>query len=257
MIDTASLTAAGSPWLLDLPCAHARARLVFFPYAGAGTLHYRSWQRHMPPHTQLSLVQLPGRELRHAEPPDYALPELVAALCDGLAPQPLPLVLFGHSLGALLAFECAWALCEAGRPPAQLIISGRAPGRHEGEPLSQEPDDVLREVLLSYGAIPASARADRDLLSLALGAFRADLTLLERYAPRKRRPLPVPALVLGGLHDTTVSREALQRWRKYLIEPVEVRFFPGGHFFLHACELAVAQVVSAKLQALTADRRAP
>ena len=109
------------------PQPTARLRLLCFPYAGGGTSIYRSWSAQLPPHIELCAVRLPGREGRFAEPPLRRMDRLLALLVNGVLPYlDRTVAFFGHSLGALVAFELARALRREGLPtPAHVFVSGR------------------------------------------------------------------------------------------------------------------------------------
>jgi surfactin synthase thioesterase subunit len=96
-----------SKWLAP-NLAHTRAemRLFCLPYAGGGAAAYRTWQSAFPAHIQIAPLLLPGRENRLAEPLFRNTTDLVAALVEGIQPfVDRPYAFFGHSMGALLAFE--------------------------------------------------------------------------------------------------------------------------------------------------------
>src|SRR5262245_27618913 len=109
---------------------HARMRLFCFPYAGSGASVYRAWPEQLPPDVELCAVQMPGREGRYAEPLLTDVHALTPPLCAGIAPYlDRPFAFFGHSLGALVAYETTVRLArEQGLSPAMLFVSGhRAP----------------------------------------------------------------------------------------------------------------------------------
>src|SRR5579872_3654109 len=119
-------------------------RLFCFPYAGAGAAVFRQWPDHLPDHVELCLPCLPGRDGRIDEPPAFAMAPLVASLArEMLASLTGPYALFGHSMGAFIAFDLAHALSELGRPPAHLFVSAQRAPRlpYAGQPIFALPDD--------------------------------------------------------------------------------------------------------------------
>src|SRR4051812_46136283 len=126
------MTSAGrSPWFRALAARpEARLRLVVLPHAGGGPAVYREWVDHLPAGVEPVAVQRPGRALRWKEPAFRRIEPLLAALRPELEPLlDRPVVLFGHSLGALIAFELARAWAAAGRPVGGLVVAGAAAPR--------------------------------------------------------------------------------------------------------------------------------
>ena len=174
-------TVAGSPWLLvPVPKAQATMRLFCFGGAGSGAAGYVPWARALAsPSVEVCAVRLPGRESRLHEPPFSRIDDLNDDLAAALRPQmDRPYCLFGHSMGALIAFELARTARDRGWPlPAHLFVSGaRAPQVPRTEaPLHELPDaEFIEAVAVRYAGIPAAVREHRELMDLVLPALRAD-----------------------------------------------------------------------------------
>jgi phthiocerol/phenolphthiocerol synthesis type-I polyketide synthase E len=223
----------GPRWLL---CRRrrpeARLRVYCFPHSGGSPGEYMAWTEALP-EVELWGVQAPGRGSRAGEPPFTSMPELVDAVV-GEVDFVAPYVFFGHSLGALVAYEVAVALRDAGRPgPEKLWVSGsRAPhlrrpdrGLHRlhGRELAAAVDE-------EYGAIAPELLAAPDLLEMLLPVLRADLAIGGGYQARPRPPLDCPITVLGG-EDDRERGDLLTAWRRHTTGSFEVRTFPGGHFY--------------------------
>lgn len=223
------------------PRPRARLRLFCFPHAGGGASSYHAWGAQLAPDIELCAVRLPGREGRLAEPPPRSMQQLVALLSDGLAPSlDRGFALFGHSLGATVAFELARSLRRHARPtPVHLFVSGCAAphlraAREAGTPaLHALPDDVLIAGLRQLGGVPSEIMAVPELLSVVLPTLRADLELDETYVHRAERPLDCPITAFGGLEDETVARDQLEAWRDQTRARFALHLLPGNHFFLH------------------------
>src|SRR5262245_10714091 len=117
--------------------AAPRLRLFCFPYAGGTASAFRGWHDAIPQPIEVCAVRLPGREARLAEPPFTSSETLVPAVADALeACLDVPYALFGHSMGAVAAFEVARELRRRARqPPVRLFLSGaRAPERPNPDP---------------------------------------------------------------------------------------------------------------------------
>ncbi|GIF17137.1 thioesterase II family protein [Actinoplanes teichomyceticus] len=224
------------PWFsAPRPLAAPRLRLVCFPYAGGNAATYRSWAGLLPPGVELVAALLPGRAERLDEPPlvdlDVLLSELVAAAGPLLGP--VPLILFGHSLGATVAYEFGRALAtEHGCVPAALLVSG-APAppvrrRRTGRGLS---DDDLERILGKRTDLPAGWLT-AELKPFVFPALRADLQLLDGYRWRPG-PLPgVPVVAFGGDADPDVSAADLRAWQRCTTGPARTHVLAGDHFFI-------------------------
>ncbi len=244
--------ALANPWVLrsrrPLP---GRLRLFCLPYAGGAASAYRTWEDGLPADVEVSPVQLPGRGARFREPSCRHLGDLVPALADGVAPLlDRPFALFGHSMGAVVAFELVRELRRRGAPaPVLLAVSGRqAPRRPEPEPpFSHLPDaEFLEELRRRYDGIPPEVLAERELLQLLLPTLRADVEALEGYVYAVDAPLACPISCFGG-EDDRVTVADLEAWCDETSAPVNVRRFRGGHFFV---ETARGEVLGALAQDL-------
>lgn len=246
-----SLSSANSWLSIPHPSPKPQLRLFCFPYAGGGTAAYYPWAKLLPAEVALYSIRLPGRESRLRESPYLRLTPLVEDLLDVLSPYlDTPFAFFGHSMGALLAFELTRRLRARNLPqPVHLFASGhRAPQLPDPHPpLYQLPDDeLIREIDERYNGIPRAILENPELLTLFLPAIRADLTILDTYQHADEPPLDCPISVFGGNEDSSVNRDELSAWRSQTQGPFRLRMFAGDHFFLQGAQTEV-------LQALTQD----
>jgi medium-chain acyl-[acyl-carrier-protein] hydrolase len=224
-------------------------RLVCVPHAGAGAAAYRPWATLLPAHVELWAAELPGRATRIAEPPVRDLLALAGLLAGAVRAQvPGPFCLFGHSLGALVAFEACRHLARAGAAlPRHLIVSGRrAPRfRRERASIASLPDaELARVVAERYDGIPAAVLDQPELLALFLPALRADLAALEGYRYEGGPPLPLPITALAGEGDEHAPLPEVAAWGEETSASFALRTFPGGHFFIHARREAVIELLA-------------
>jgi medium-chain acyl-[acyl-carrier-protein] hydrolase len=214
----------------------ARVRLLCFPYAGGGASAFRGWSSLLPAELEVCPVQLPGREARLREPALRDLPAAIALLREETRTlRRGRFAFFGHSLGALLAFELTRALRRAGEPaPTHLFVSGcGAPHVHEPESrsLSDLSDEAFVAALRGFAGTPEAVLDNRELLTLVLPTLRADFALRDGYRCADEPPLALPITALGGEDDPHVSLHALGAWRVHTSRSFSLQRFPGGHFF--------------------------
>lgn len=242
----------GASWIVQRPVPAKELRLICFSHAGGSAVSFMDWQSAMAPPILVCAVQLPGRGARYHEPPCSNLPELVgklAAVIDDM--DDLPCAFFGHSLGALLAFEVARHQRRRGRHvPRHLFVSGCHAPRHRGPPagLAKLSDEALIARLRGYGGTPPELLAHRELMALVLPAVRADFSLVEdyAYAPDATR-FDIPMTVLAGTADTRDSAVQVEGWRQETSAACEVRWFDGDHFFINSCRREVIDCINAEL----------
>lgn len=232
--------------------ADGRANLFCFGYAGGSASIFRPWPAGLPAGLNLWAAQLPGRGNRLHEAPIASIPILVEALVAALRPHlGQPFALFGHSMGAVLAFEVARHLAEnEGALPFHLFVSARRPPRMAGldSPLHSLPDhEFVQEIDRRYGGIPAEIRQSPEVLALLLPALRADIAALETFLPAPRAPLSCPISAFGGMQDRRAPRDHLEAWRAETKGPFRIRCFAGGHFYLDARRDEVLADLSATL----------
>ncbi|EST38580.1 hypothetical protein N566_06565 [Streptomycetaceae bacterium MP113-05] len=226
-------------WVLrPVPRTAPLLRLICVPYAGAGAAAFQGWSELLPETVEPWLLRLPGRETRFREEPHIDLSVLVKEATAALGPALNgPFALFGHSLGALIAFELARELRRShGREPEHLTVSARSaphlPLRHSV--VHQLPDDLLLEALdQRFQAIPPAIRDDARMRALYLPVLRADVTLLETYAHTPDLPLSCPVTAYNGRADPEFGPGELEGWAQHTASSFRMRTFPGGHFFLN------------------------
>jgi len=212
-------------------------RLFCFPYAGAGASIFREWERELPAAIQLCRVQLPGREERLHERPLAHVTDITSALVYDLQPWlDRPFVFFGHSMGALIAFELARELRRLRAPlPQRLFLSGR-PAPHIKSRMSvihHLPDSEFKRELGRLNGTRTKVLDDTELMTLLMPMLRADFSVCETYVCSPGEPLPIPITVLGAITDAYVWRQDLEGWRAYTSDTMKLLMFPGDHFYLH------------------------
>lgn len=242
-----------TPWIIcPTPNPHACMRLFCLPYAGGGASTFHTWSSHLPQSIEVCRIQLPGRENRLREPPFSQISPLVEVLAQVIEPYlRMPYVFFGHSVGALVAFELARQLRRSYRlRPACLFVSGRrAPQIPDREPpIHRLPDaEFVQELGRRYDGVPEAVRQDAELMNVLRPMLRADIAIDETYVYADGEPLDSPMSAFGGLQDPKVSHDDLAAWCNQTRSTFTQRMFPGNHFFLQSAQALLLQAISQDL----------
>ncbi|MFD7627260.1 thioesterase II family protein [Streptomyces sp. NPDC059851] len=221
-------------------------RLLCFAHAGAGTSAFHRWNTLLGSAATPEPQLLPGRDARRREPRVTTRHALLADFHHLFAQQPpAPYVLYGHSLGGLIAYTLTRALHTAGLPlPALLAVGACPPPGESGHLISsaEAPDHELVRVLEKFQAAPDDTEPGDLWHRLVLPVLRDDLRLaadLRTAAqdPATGGPVPVPLLAVGGSQDALVPTETLRGWSTWTDSRFIHRTLPGGHFFVRDGEL--------------------
>jgi medium-chain acyl-[acyl-carrier-protein] hydrolase len=239
-----------TPWLEPSQRkAGARLRLFCFPYAGGSAIAYRDWRDAFPAGIDVCAVQLPGRGQRLLEPAfsnAFALVDAAAATLTPLLDRPF--ALYGHSMGALIAFELArlWARC--GRHAERLFVAA-SPAPHLNNSrrrCAHLPDPEFIEHLRRLQGTPPELLDDAEAMQLLIPLLRRDFQLVETYEYLPGPPLHCPITAIGGLEDQ-VLRSQIEDWRSYTPR-FSLTMVPGDHFLRREADLAIRRIVLRHLQ---------
>ncbi|MDF4249994.1 thioesterase domain-containing protein [Streptomyces sp. WMMB303] len=232
-------------------------RLFCFHHAGAGALTFARWRRGFDPSVCVLPVRLPGRETRLREPRITEASVLLDELDAQLGPLlDQPYALYGHSLGALVAYRFAQRIRRAGRAAPVLVGLGACPPPHLPTPLTDQhdlPDTALLAALNRYGTLPPYMFERPDWLRTLLSTMRDDLRLaaslraLDGAAdPDWDAPLDCPLHVFAGTGDEAAPAAAVAEWRRWASGPFVQHPVPGGHFFVR--DTVLPELLAAQLR---------
>ncbi|MEM9092407.1 MAG: alpha/beta fold hydrolase [Cyanobacteria bacterium P01_F01_bin.53] len=220
-----------------------KLRLFCFAYAGGSAWIFRPWAKHLPESVEVCAIELPGRGKRLIEAPVSDLSSLIQSLGPQILPSlDLPFAFFGHSLGALIAFElCRWLRHTSDISPAHFWASaasaphlpaGSSHNSQTASPLMHTlPEADFINKLKHYQGTPSSVLNNAELMDIILPTLRADFTLLETYQYQSRDPLNVPVTGLWGNQDTVVSKAEVAAWQVHTPH-FKLEAIAGDHFFI-------------------------
>ncbi|MFD5514893.1 thioesterase II family protein [Streptomyces sp. NPDC127066] len=239
------------------PAPDSVARLVCLPHAGGSASFYHPLSKALAPTVDVLAVQYPGRQDRRQEPLITSLPDLADQIFAAIRHlDDRPLALFGHSMGAVLGYEIALRLQDAGLPaPVRFFASGRrAPSSPRDERVDPGSDEEILTELLRLSGTPAALLADPEIRDIVMPPIRADYqaVMAHRYEPD--RSLDCPVTVLTGDNDPRVSIDEAAAWEDHTTGPTELEVFPGGHFFLAEQSTRVTGLLADRLAQDVATR---
>jgi mycobactin phenyloxazoline synthetase len=236
------------PWVKRFTAGTSRGSVVVFPHAGGAAAAYRSLAKALVANDiDAFLVQYPQRADRRDHPAADTIGALALDLFEaGDWSAVAPLSLFGHCMGAVVAFEFAriaerngvpvrvlWA--SAGQAPSTVAASGPLPTDHGG---------VLAD-MLDLGGTDPELLEDEEFVELLVQAVRADYRALNAYSCGPDVRIGADIHAIGGDGDHRITRDMLAAWRTHTSGRFTQTGFAGGHFYLSDHLDALARMVGA------------
>ncbi|MCB5163532.1 alpha/beta fold hydrolase [Streptomyces bambusae] len=238
----------------DLPgTAPHRLSLLVLPHAGGNAHAYAEWREHLPADVRLLIGQYPGRGARFSEPLPESVDDLAGPVVAALPADAGELVVLGHSMGSLVAFEVVRALQAAGRTPRALIASAcRAP--FLANPCAVHPelldDDALVAAIKERGGTDDGILDEPELREIVLPSIRADFAIDDVYCCADRGVrVACPVTVIGGDADPVAPAENLHHWSEVTDHGFTRQVLPGGHFYFQQQLPAFFALVNPVLEA--------
>ena len=241
-----------NPWLaISRPNPKLMMRLFCFPYAGGTAAIYRGWSEIISPTIEVCAVQIPGRGTRIDERPYTDLRLLVSAISEALLPcLDKPFALFGHSLGASLAFELSSLLqrkhsIETACP---FVSARRAPRVPNDSPITYNlPEEEFLAHLRTLNGTPSEVLENSELMQLMLPVLRADFQLIQTYEYQEEPPLNCPITAFAGVDDVKVTPKQIEAWREHTTSRFGLHTLPGNHFFIHSKQQDLLRILTREL----------
>ena len=225
-----------------------RIKLFCFPYAGGSSAVYSKWSGLINKRLiDLRMIELAGRGIRMQEPLYKDVDEMINDIFTQIQPEldDGPFAFFGHSMGAMIAYELTRKLQQEQLPlPVHVFFSGRgAPHIKKGRMFHNlEPEDFRRELIL-LGGIPDGFFDNEELAALFLPILRNDFRLSE-IAPFEEKITPLDSnitIFIGASED--LSPDQRSGWNQHTKGNCRIYEFDGGHFFINEKALPVIRII--------------
>ncbi len=220
------------------PQPEATLRIFCFPFAGGGASIYRGWGKLFGSKVEVCPIQLPGRENRFSEPAFKEARALAQALASQLQLySDKPFVMYGHSMGALVAFELTRVLQANGMTMPEALILGAHRAAHlprTRETLYNLDDKAFIDRLQRFGGFPEEVLASADLLQFLMPTLKADFTLCDTYVYTEQEPLNCPIHIFAGAADPEAPPSVMEAWCQHSNTDTQMHIFQAGHFFIRS-----------------------
>ncbi|GAB3024026.1 thioesterase II family protein [Mycobacterium bourgelatii] len=231
------------------PASPDNIPLLVFPHAGSGASAYRDFSKILSSKFKVIVFQYPGRQDRAAEAALGSLAEIAAGAFGEFAASDhnrgIPIVTFGHSMGALVAFEFVRIAEANGVAVRHLHVSAAvAPSNVANKPSHPKDDEEILNHLAALEGTDGDVMANRDLMRLALPVIKADYNAFDAYSCAEDIKIATPVHAIGGDQDPYITLGDLYGWGKHT-DTVKVTMFDGGHFYLKTHADAVAELLAA------------
>lgn len=238
-------------WLGKHSCSvSATQRLFCLPYAGGNATIFREWASRLPEFVDVIPLHPPGRGSRFHEPLLWQMDEIVEQVTAAIAPLlDKPYILFGHSMGASVAYEVARSIAKQIMPaPKCLIVAGRkAPHLPKKRTIHHLPDEQFLDEIIRMDGTPEVLMEHPEIIDLILPVLRADFTAIETYQSKPDPPLNCRIVALDGSEESG-SEEAVESWRGYTTDSFRREIVPGGHFFLRGDARRMFEIINEELR---------
>lgn len=212
-------------------------KLFCLPFAGGSATYYHDWKKKLAPNFEVIPIELKGRGIRFNEKLDSSFQEMIEDVYLQLTSHELDnFMIFGHSMGGLLAIEVFYQLLINDRIlPKRLFLSGCSPPHlfdiSKIIPDENLPNDCYIKEVAQLGGISPELLENSELFDLVIPIIKNDFLNLLSYRFSNKMSLNVPVSILAGTNDN-ISKTQLYEWSMLSNNSIDFQFFSGNHFFI-------------------------
>lgn len=233
-----------------------KIRIFCIPYGAAGASIYREWNDLFSENIEVCPIQFPGKEGRIEERLICNIDEAVDSLCKVLETQlDVPFVIYGHSVGALIAYRLAYELCQRGKYPKELLVGAYSSPTIIPNPAYEKVREVFK--ILGFDDIPSLEELyelpeDKreffdEFFAHELDGINMNDEIRRAVEPvafsefsivgsfqftKENGVIDVPVTVFHGKKDPVVSDDEILQWENVTSNSFHKYFFEGDHFFI-------------------------
>jgi surfactin synthase thioesterase subunit len=232
----------------------ASTRLVCFPHAGGSASYFFRLSAALSPEFNVCAIQYPGRQDRRSEPFVETIDDLADCIYAALNPViDGPVAFFGHSMGAVVAFEVARRFEQRAQitPTTVFVSAWRGPSRLGDETIQLGDDADLVKKMCELGGTDPRLLGNKEMREMVLPAFRNDVWALERYTPSPDVRISAPIVVMTAVDDPSTTMEDAMAWHEHTSGGGTTHTFDGGHFYLERHAHRVITVIAETLRGRT------
>lgn len=223
--------------------------LLIFPHAGSGASAYRAFSKLQSETFNTIVFQYPGRQDRVREPAAETLPDLAAGAFAEFrtwySDTSHPITVFGHSMGAIVAFEFVRLAEAAGFDVRLLVVSAAvAPDRVAELPAHPSDDQQLLDHLVNLEGTGGDVLASREVMKLALPVMKLDYRAFDAYSCAEGVVVNADIHAIGGAEDPFIKPRDLYGWSRHTSKEAQVTVFDGGHFYVNESAQGIAELLA-------------
>ena len=219
-------------------------KIVTMHYAGGNAYSYRFLEEYLNLYEVINL-ELPGRGRRIKEDlirdPLHAVEDLFIQVKSKIHDDDY--IIYGHSMGALLAFAVAAKMSNIGRPPKKIVVSGNAgPGIHENKSIYKYSNHDFQEEIVKLGGMHEDVLNSPEIMSFFLPIIKSDFQVAEEFDVAEFGQLKIPIHVIMGSEEEYVDH--IENWKNFTQAELKKDVLVGNHFFIHEHPEILAKIIS-------------
>ncbi len=234
--------------MYERSCKLKKKKVFFIPYAGATSMIYYNWEKYFPENYEMVFIEPAGRGIRKNEKfyrnVDEAAEDIAQIIQSKI--EDSDYYIFGHSMGALLAYEAYYKLLDKGEQlPSHIFFSGRGAAhiKHNRINVDKYDDDLFLKMVSLYGGLPEEYYGEIKRSNF-LPVLRADFKMVDDYVYQaKEDKIECNISVLFGEKDFSVKQKDAEQWKLHAGKECNIYSFYGDHFFIKDAYSSVVDII--------------